>query len=102
MALGGREWRCGAAAACCQSQPGHRGGNGANEERGLLNDRPFAPTLSPPRSLPMLPDSNSSSLINDDLAPVSEERRTWTAGHFAALWIGMAVCIPTYTLAAGL
>jgi NCS1 family nucleobase:cation symporter-1 len=41
-------------------------------------------------------------LINPDLAPVPPERRTWSKWHIAALWVGMAVCIPTYTLAAGL
>ncbi len=50
----------------------------------------------------MQPRSPDSSLINADLAPVPAERRTWTASHYAALWIGVAVCIPTYTLAAGL
>jgi NCS1 family nucleobase:cation symporter-1 len=49
-----------------------------------------------------MPSLSESSLINDDLAPVPPERRTWRAGHFAALWVGMAICIPTYTLAAGL
>lgn len=48
------------------------------------------------------PSSHASSLTNADLAPVPVEKRTWTAGHFAALWVGMAVCIPTYSLAAGL
>ncbi len=42
------------------------------------------------------------SLINEDLAATPAEARTWTTRHFAALWVGMAVCIPTYTLAAGL
>jgi nucleobase:cation symporter-1, NCS1 family len=42
------------------------------------------------------------ALINPDLAPVSAERRTWTWWHIASLWIGMAICIPTYTLASGL
>lgn len=41
-------------------------------------------------------------LSNADLAPVPPERRTWSARHIAALWIGMAVCIPTWTLASGL
>jgi NCS1 family nucleobase:cation symporter-1 len=41
-------------------------------------------------------------LWNEDLAPVPPERRTWTWPHIAALWVGMAVCITTYTLAAGL
>ena len=45
---------------------------------------------------------SSSSLINPDLAPVPPERRTWTQWHIAALWVGMAVCISTYTLASGL
>jgi NCS1 family nucleobase:cation symporter-1 len=39
------------------------------------------------------------SLYNDDLAPVPPERRTWGTGHIASLWIGMAIQIPTYTLA---
>ncbi len=28
--------------------------------------------------------------------------RTWNQWHIAALWVGMAICIPTYQLAAGL
>ncbi len=43
-----------------------------------------------------------SALINEDLAPVPAAERTWTTYNFAALWIGMSVCIPTYMLAAGL
>jgi NCS1 family nucleobase:cation symporter-1 len=42
------------------------------------------------------------ALINSDLAPVPPDRRTWTWWHIASLWIGMAICIPTYTLASGL
>jgi NCS1 family nucleobase:cation symporter-1 len=44
----------------------------------------------------------ASRLDNADLAPVPPERRTWTTWHIAALWVGMAVCITTYTLASGL
>jgi NCS1 family nucleobase:cation symporter-1 len=40
--------------------------------------------------------------MNADLAPVGPERRTWSWWHIAALWIGMAICIPTYTLASSL
>ena len=43
-----------------------------------------------------------SPLINSDLAPTAVHQRTWTTYNIAALWIGMAVCIPTYMLAAGL
>ncbi len=46
--------------------------------------------------------SASPSLINDDLAPVPAERRTWKLWNFAALWISMAACIPTYMLASSL
>lgn len=41
-------------------------------------------------------------LINEDLAPTRPEQRTWSLWNIAALWVGMAVCIPTYTLASGL
>jgi nucleobase:cation symporter-1, NCS1 family len=44
----------------------------------------------------------SSPLYNDDLAPVPIARRTWTTYNYAALWISMAHCIPTYMLASGL
>jgi nucleobase:cation symporter-1, NCS1 family len=43
-----------------------------------------------------------TSLANEDLLPVPPERRTWNWWHIASLWIGMAICIPTYTLASGL
>lgn len=48
---------------------------------------------------PLPPDPR---LWNTDLAPVPPEKRTWTWPTIAALWVGMAVCITTYTLAGGL
>jgi nucleobase:cation symporter-1, NCS1 family len=44
----------------------------------------------------------ASALFNDDLAPVSTARRSWRVGSFAALWISMSACIPTYMLASSL
>src|SRR5436190_17949362 len=44
----------------------------------------------------------SSSLYNHDLAPVPLSRRNWTTYNYAALWISMAHCIPTYMLSSGL
>ena len=44
----------------------------------------------------------SSPLYNRDLAPVRVVDRTWTTYNYAALWISMAHCIPTYMLASGL
>jgi NCS1 family nucleobase:cation symporter-1 len=43
-----------------------------------------------------------SPLYNEDLAPVEVSRRNWTTYNYAALWISMAHCIPTYMLASGL
>ncbi|MBN8586970.1 MAG: NCS1 family nucleobase:cation symporter-1 [Rhodothermia bacterium] len=44
-------------------------------------------------------DVLSSPLYSEDLAPVPPEKRTWQKWDLAALWVGMAVCIPTYLLA---
>lgn len=44
----------------------------------------------------------SSSLYNQDLAPVEAARRTWRTYNYAALWISMSVNIPTYMLASGM
>ena len=44
----------------------------------------------------------SSPLYNHDLAPVPVARRNWTTYNYAALWISMAHCIPTYMLSAAL
>src|SRR5258706_12263803 len=44
----------------------------------------------------------ASPLYNHDLAPVPIGRRTWTTYNYAALWVSMAHCIPTYMLASGL
>ncbi len=44
----------------------------------------------------------SDSLSNDDLAIVPLEKRTWNTWNYAALWISMSLCIPTYMLASSL
>ena len=49
-----------------------------------------------------LADLKSSALFNEDLAPVSSTQRKWRLGSFAALWISMSACIPTYMLASSL
>ncbi|HSK00124.1 MAG TPA: NCS1 family nucleobase:cation symporter-1 [Kofleriaceae bacterium] len=43
-----------------------------------------------------------SRLHNEDLAPVPVSRRTWSTWDYAALWISMAHCIPTYMMASSL
>ncbi len=47
-------------------------------------------------------DIATSHLYNEDLAPVPASRRKWGMLSFAALWISMSACIPTYMLASGL
>jgi NCS1 family nucleobase:cation symporter-1 len=44
----------------------------------------------------------SPHLWNEDLAPTTPAQRTWRWYHFAALWVGMVMCIPAYTLSASL
>jgi len=44
----------------------------------------------------------ASPMYNEDLAPVPLARRNWTTYNYAALWISMAHCIPTYMLASGI
>src|ERR1700730_16187854 len=70
-------------------------------------DDPFMATgesLNPPASTDVLsPDAiRSSSLYNEDLAPVTAERRSWGTYNYAALWVAMSVNIPTYLLASGM
>jgi len=43
-----------------------------------------------------------SRLYSEDLAPVPVAKRNWTTYNYAALWISMAHCIPTYMLSSGL
>ncbi|MCX6318310.1 MAG: NCS1 family nucleobase:cation symporter-1 [Bacteroidetes bacterium] len=43
-----------------------------------------------------------TSLINEDLAPVPLSKRTWGTWNYAALWISMSLCIPTYTMASSM
>ncbi|MGI8410140.1 MAG: NCS1 family nucleobase:cation symporter-1 [Pyrinomonadaceae bacterium] len=50
----------------------------------------------------VLNEIESSPLYNEDLAPVPVEKRNWTTYNYAALWISMAHCIPTYMMASGL
>jgi NCS1 family nucleobase:cation symporter-1 len=49
-----------------------------------------------------LREIEASPLYNEDLAPVPIEKRNWTTYNYAALWISMAHCIPTYMMASGL
>jgi NCS1 family nucleobase:cation symporter-1 len=45
--------------------------------------------------------AGNAALYNHDLAPTHVSQRTWGAYNYCALWMGMAHCIPTWTMAAG-
>jgi nucleobase:cation symporter-1, NCS1 family len=48
------------------------------------------------------PRLQASPYCNDDLAPTTIEQRHWNTYNYAALWVGMSHCIPSYLLASGL
>src|SRR4029079_19325158 len=64
--------------------------------------RPIVSTIDRGDCVELTEDVSTSPLWNADLAPTPLVRRTWSAFHLAALWIGMSVVITTYTLASGL
>ena len=43
-------------------------------------------------------DLVESPRYNDDIAPTRAAQRTWSRWNVASLWVGMAICVPTYTL----
>lgn len=49
-----------------------------------------------------MPEQQNDSLYNEDLAIIPKEKRTWNTWNYAALWISMSLCIPTYMLASSL
>ena len=45
---------------------------------------------------------SSSKYYNEDLAPTPITERSWSTYHIAMLWVGMSVCIPSFTMASSL
>jgi len=43
-------------------------------------------------------DIAASPRYNEDIAPTKASQRTWSRWNVASLWVGMAICVPTYTL----
>ncbi len=46
--------------------------------------------------------NTNNKLYSEDLAPIAQSQRTWNTWNYAALWISMSLCIPTYMLASSL
>src|SRR5690349_23882314 len=53
-------------------------------------------------SAPVKVAAHASSLYSEDLAPIPQNKRKWGTWNYAALWISMSLCIPTYMLASSL
>src|SRR5437660_281204 len=56
-------------------------------------------TINP---LPPPGDIANSAYSSRDMAPTAPGQRTWGLWDMAALWVALAACIPTYTLASAL
>ena len=46
--------------------------------------------------------AQNASMWNEDLRPCTLTEHSWPGSKYAALWIGMCICIPTYSLASGM
>jgi NCS1 family nucleobase:cation symporter-1 len=59
-------------------------------------------TISTPSASEFEPAPADARLTNSDLAPTTAAQRKWSVWSYAALWVSMSACIPTYTLASGM
>jgi hypothetical protein len=59
-------------------------------------------SIAPREEIVIEADIRQSRLYSEDLAPVPASGRTWGMASFAALWISLVACIPTYMLASSL
>jgi NCS1 family nucleobase:cation symporter-1 len=66
---------------------------------GSIDQRAAIPAGDEPHEALALGDSSHS---NPDLAPTTTSQRRWGTKDFAALWISMSACVPTYMLASSL
>ncbi len=46
--------------------------------------------------------AQNASMWNEDLRPCTLAEHSWPGSKFAALWVGMCLCLPTYSLASGM
>jgi NCS1 family nucleobase:cation symporter-1 len=66
-----------------------------------MSDRPPVSTLRTVGEhveLDVGDDIALSPRYNEDIAPTKASQRTWSRWNVASLWVGMAICVPTYTL----
>ncbi|HET6893857.1 MAG TPA: NCS1 family nucleobase:cation symporter-1 [Candidatus Baltobacteraceae bacterium] len=46
--------------------------------------------------------SKNETMWNEDLRPCTLAEHSWPGSKFAALWVGMCLCLPTYSLASSM
>ena len=46
--------------------------------------------------------AQNPAMWNEDLRPCTLAEHTWDGGKYASLWIGMCICLPTYSLASSM
>ncbi len=46
--------------------------------------------------------ARNQTMWNEDLRPCTLAEHSWPGSKFAALWVGMCLCLPTYSLASGM
>ena len=55
--------------------------------------------LTPPEASLL---SRNQTMWNEDLRPCTLAEHSWPGSKFASLWVGMCLCLPTYSLASGM
>jgi nucleobase:cation symporter-1, NCS1 family len=55
--------------------------------------------LTPPEAAVL---ARNTTMWNEDLRPCTLAEHSWPGSKFAALWVGMCLCLPTYSLASGM
>jgi len=68
------------------------------EQHAGIPDRSRAVRVGEFYELEVGADLAASKRFNADIAPTNVSQRSWNEWHIAALWVGMAICVPTYTL----
>jgi NCS1 family nucleobase:cation symporter-1 len=61
---------------------------------------PLSKTIASGEFFELVPGNDvlASPRYNADIAPTRIADRTWNKWNIAALWVGMSICVPTYTL----
>ncbi len=59
-------------------------------------------TKTASHATPLPPEGADPDLWNHDLGATTAQMRNWDTKAFAALWVAMVACVPTYLLAGGL